>query len=175
MKKKLMLVGMLVLSMLLVSGGGKIYCSDTPATSSANTESQSALLTVDQYKEEIQKIISEIGEFEVIVSNINPADLTAAIETYKEIIPKLTPLYEKLGSLNAPASLSGAQSKLKEGADASLELIKLTSEMFEFISGSPSDISLLTNKMLEIQEQMNLLQTKALGMDEALVEIMFAN
>ena len=173
MKKKLMLIGMLVLSMLLGSGGGKIYASNS--TAAVSTESQSDQLTVAQYKEEVRKIISEIGEFEVIVSNMNPADLTTSIEIYKEIVPKLTPLYEKLGSLNAPASLSGAQSKLKEGADASLELIKLTSEMFEFISGPPSDISLLTNKMLEIQEQMNLLQTKALGMDEALVEIMFAN
>jgi|GEM_PF-2383546 len=174
MKKKLMLVGALVLSLVLISCGKK-DSSDTPtSTPTSNTGSQSSQLTVAQYKEEVQKIFGEIEEASLPMSSINMADPTGAMNAAKEVIEKTTPLYERLGSLNAPASLSEAQVKLKDGADASLELIKLSSEMFEFTSNPPSDMSVLTSKMQEIQEKMNELQTKAIGMTEAMSEIMTA-
>jgi len=177
MKKKLMLIGALVLSFALVSCGGKKEEAPKAAakTEAAAKTAEAKEMTVAEYKEEVQKITKEIEEVGKPMQSVNPGDPTAAMKTAKEVIAKIAPLYEKLGSLKAPASLAGAQSKLKDGADASLELIKASSEMFEFASNpSAAGQADVMKKMQEIQGKMADLQSKAQGMSEAMTEIMNA-
>ena len=162
MKKKLMLVGVLILSLIIVSCSGKKDGGNTPQ------------LTVAQYKEEVEKIYDEIQEASLPLESINMADTISAVATAKEVIDKSTPLYEKLGALNAPKSLSDAHTKLKEGAEAALESSKVFLELLEFNSNPPADVSVLTNKMQEFHEQIADLRIKALGMEEAMAEIMAA-
>jgi len=167
MKKKLMLVSVLILSLVFSSYGA----TRTTRTSTSRTRQ----LTVAQYKEEVLEILTEIKRLEAMTSSVSPGDIASTLEIYEEIIPKLTPLYERLGSLNAPASLSRAQAKLKDGADASLGLFKLSLEMFEILSNPPSDTSIQTRKMQELQKQTNEFRSKELDMGDAIEEIMDAN
>lgn len=172
MKKKLMLLSALVLSLFLVSCGGKKDDAKKPDAPAAATKQ----LSVAEYKTEIEKIFKEIQDASAPMQAVNPGDPTAAMKTAKEVITKVTPLYEKLSSLTAPDSLKNAQSKLKDGADASLELLKVSSEMFEFASNpSAAGSADVMKKMQDLQGKMTDLQSKAVGMNEAIAEINAAN
>lgn len=173
MKKKLMLLSALVLSLFLVSCGGKK--DDAKKTDAPKTEAAKQL-SVAEYKTEVEKIFKEIQDASAPMQTINPGDPTAAMKAAKEVITKVTPLYENLSTLQAPDSLKNAQSKLKDGADASLELLKVSSEMFEFASNpSAAGNADIMKKMQELQGKMSDLQSKAVGMNEAITEINAAN
>ncbi|MGF6906887.1 hypothetical protein [Fusobacterium sp. PH5-44] len=172
MKKKLMLLSALVLSLLLVSCGGKK--DDAPKTNAPAAATKQ--LSVSEYKTEVAKISKEIQDASASMQTINPGDPTAAMKVAKEVITKVTPLYEKLSALKAPDSLKNAQAKLKDGADASLELLKISSEMFEFASNpTAAGNADVVKKMQDLQAKMSDLQSKAVGMNEAMVEINAAN
>jgi hypothetical protein len=179
MKKKFMLVFALILTLALVSCGEKKDTKPADATATATTvttQAPAAKLDVAGYKKEVTRIGTAIGEASKPLTTLNPGDAAGAVKVYASVIEALTPLYKELSALEAPDSLKGAQEKLKAGSDASLEVLKLSAEMFDLVGNPAAAASADTmKKVQDLQTKLGDLQQKALGMQDAMVEINAAN
>ncbi|MDR1835497.1 MAG: hypothetical protein LBQ96_06810 [Fusobacteriaceae bacterium] len=124
------------------------------------------------YRKEINRLALDIQTTSRAISLVDRNDLPKVIATYREVIEKLTPLYEKLGSLTPPANLAEEQKIIKEGVDASLEIMNLSREIFE-AAGDPdhADPAEVTKKVDALKQKGPSLRDKATAMNEALLRI----
>ncbi|MDR3259883.1 MAG: hypothetical protein LBT51_09790 [Fusobacteriaceae bacterium] len=131
-----------------------------------------AKLDVAGYKQEIGRIFKAVEDASKPLTTLNPADVAGAGKVYKGVIETVTPLYKELGTLEAPDSLKGAHEKLVAGSDATLEALKIATEMVG-IAGNPSATANpdTMKKIQELQTKAGSLAPKLLGMQEAMVEI----
>lgn len=164
MKKKFMIACALVLSLVLVSDN--TFSSLKPAVT-ANEN-----LHVTEYKNEIEKILMEIGEAAILLQKRDMGDLDNAIKITREVSRKITPLYKKLSNLNAPDSLKKSHAKIKEGSEAGIEILEVSLEFFELkFNPNVTYSGDRAKKIQEIENEIVILNKKSLKLQEGLIEV----
>ena len=98
-------------------------------------------------------------------------DPQGALASLTETVNQMRPLYEELANLPAPEAFAEAQAKIKEGSEASIEILDLTLEMMELAS-NPDTMEEAQEKMTELTEKMNSYSDQASKLTEGLTEVL---
>lgn len=106
------------------------------------------------------------------MAGVDSTDQEKVIEATKKMVEDVKPLYEQMGALTAPDSLKDQQTKISEGAIASLEMLNLSLEMIELGTNPDLNAEEVEAKTVELTEKMTGFQTVAADMAAALTEIM---
>lgn len=171
MKKLLKKLGIISLILMLVFSLGA--CGEDSTGNKDDGQKSSAQMTEDDYKAKVEEIYNSITvASQEAMTGIDTTDLEATVTATKSLLVKVRPLYEELGGLNAPDAFKSSQEKIKTGADASLELLDLSAEMFD-MQANP-DQEKISEKLTELTEQMANFQTKAQDLATGLEEVMGA-
>ena len=133
-------------------------------------------MSEEDYKAKITEIGNSVNDLmpEVTAAQAKAStDPQAAMKELTATVNKMKPLYTELAGLKAPEKFADAQTKIKNGAEASVELLDLTLEMME-LALDPAKASEATAKMTELQEKMTGFTDKAAELTEGLTEVMGA-
>ena len=131
-------------------------------------------LTEEEYKAKITEIGNKVGE---LTEDVTAAQSQAteepqgALTSLTETVNQMRPLYDELANLAAPENFADAQAKIKEGAEASVEILDLTLEMMELAS-NPDTIEEAQTKMTELTEKMTSYSDQASKLTEGLTEVL---
>ncbi len=131
-------------------------------------------LTEEEYKAKITEIGNKVGELtEDVTAAQSQAteDPQGALTSLTETVNQMRPLYDELANLAAPENFADAQAKIKEGAEASVEILDLTLEMMELAS-NPDTIEEAQTKMTELTEKMTSYSDQASKLTEGLTEVL---
>lgn len=167
----------LMLSVAVVGCGGSPKAEGTTAgaevTTTAPETTTAAPLTEAEYKEQITTIYSSITQISTeAMAGVDATDQDKVIEATKKMIEDVKPLYEQMGALTAPDSLKDQQTKISEGAIASLEMLNLSLEMIELGTNPDLKPEEVEAKTVELTEKMAGMQTIGADMTAALAEVM---
>lgn len=152
-------------------GGG-----DKPAASGAGSAGSSASVTAELSEEEYVTKVKDFYEDVTKISTeamsgVDATDPKATIDATKGMIEQVTPLYEELGALNAPAAYKDQQAKIKAGCDASVETLQLSMEMLEMSTSGDTSSADAQAKLTELTEKMQGLTAVLTDFQTALTEI----
>lgn len=178
MKKIFLFLFMILLTIISAS------CGKTEEKPTVQTKNSSVVRTADSnvtermktsqdltaYQAEIHQTFVEIQKISHTIALVDKSDPKKTIIIYQEAIRKLIPLYEQLGSLQAPEFLSEQQKKIQEGVEASLELLHLSHVIFES-GGKPEPSGEVDLKIQELQKKEILFRQKMDDMNAALLLI----
>lgn len=134
----------------------------------------SETLTEEEYKAKITEIGNKVGELTQDVTAAQSQateDPQGALASLTETVNQMRPLYEELANLPAPEAFAEAQAKIKEGSEASIEILDLTLEMMELAS-DPDTMEEAQEKMTELTEKMNSYSDQASKLTEGLTEVL---
>lgn len=137
-------------------------------------EANITTLTEEEYKAKITEIGNKVGELtEDVTAAQSQAteDPQGALTSLTETVNQMRPLYDELANLAAPENFADAQAKIKEGAEASVEILDLTLEMMELAS-NPDTIEEAQTKMTELTEKMTSYSDQASKLTEGLTEVL---
>ena len=150
--------------------------SDPQKSSADNPNTASQALSKDEYVEKVKSLSMSISEVtEKYSADMQSTDQNTMAEATKKLIGEIKPIYEELGSLNAPSEFSSQQEKIKSGCAASVETLDLSLELIQLglgeTQGSAEDI---TAKITELNGKIGELSSQAQGLTTALQEVMTA-
>ena len=137
-------------------------------------DTDSETLTEEEYKAKITEIGNKVGELTQDVTAAQSQateDPQGALASLTETVNQMRPLYEELANLPAPEVFAEAQAKIKEGSEASIEILDLTLEMMELAS-NPDTMEEAQEKMTELTEKMNSYSDQASKLTEGLTEVL---
>lgn len=181
-----------IISILLLVSSFVTFGNSTVRINYSNNITRKATpqLTVPQYKNKVQSLLLEVNK---LVQNSNtpikntrlkknkktvtPHDaMVAELRQIRIITNKAIPLYSQIIALNPPKSLAASHTKLKKGAQSSLDLLYLTNN---FISQLENPSRMTNEEFIrilgELQLKLNELQNNSHPMLEAIFEISGAN
>ena len=139
-------------------------------------ENGSKTLSEEEYKAKITEIGNKVGE---LTNDVTAAqsqaseDPQGALASLTETVNQMRPLYEELANLAAPEAFADAQAKIREGSEASVEILDLTLEMMELAS-NPDTAEEAQAKMEELTEKMTSYSDQASKLTEGLTEVLGA-
>lgn len=131
-------------------------------------------LSEQAYKNKILEIGNKVAELSPSVSAAQQkaaSDPEGALKDLIAIVAKMKPLYQELANLKAPAKYAAAQAKIREGSQASVDMLDLTVEMME-LALDPSKRAEAQQKLNELNGKMTQYQADAQKLSEGLTEVM---
>ena len=134
----------------------------------------SETLTEEEYKAKITEIgnkVSELTQDVTAAQSQATEDPQGALASLTETVNQMRPLYDELANLPAPEKFAEAQAKIKEGSEASIEILDLTLEMMELAS-NPDTMEEAQEKMTELTEKMTSYSDQASKLTEGLTEVL---
>lgn len=154
------IIGIIIVFMVLIAC--TIAFRDTIMKTTQRNNNVDTLMTREEYISEVNRICNEI----IIISskyeyNINSSDATQVLEATKSMIVEIRPLYVDLGELKAPAEFEEQQSKIKDGCDASVEVLDLSVQLMEMEDADQSqeDIQSISERIAELSPKLSDLNT----------------
>ncbi len=137
-------------------------CGDnTGGNGGSSADEPKAQLTKEEYLSEVNSKCDEIAELSMqYQADVDMNDLEKALSATKSMVENVKPLYEELGALNAPAEFQDKQKEIKEGCDASAELLELSLQLIEMESAQDvTEIQSITDKIQELTPKVTQLNT----------------
>lgn len=131
-------------------------------------------LSEQAYKAKILEIGNQVAELSPSVSAAQKkasSDPEGALKDLIAIVAKMKPLYQELADLKAPAKYAAAQAKIKEGSQASVDMLDLTVEMME-LALDPNKHAEAKQKLDELTGKLSQYQADAEKLSEGLSEVM---
>lgn len=102
------------------------------APSSSAAQADAAGLSEEDYKAKVKSLMADIETKSTeAMKDIDLTNVEALVKATSDMIEQVKPMYEELSSLQAPAKYADAQTKIKTGVDASLELLNLSLDMIQ--------------------------------------------
>ena len=132
------------------------------------------VLSEQAYKAKILEIGNQVAELSPSVSAAQKkasSDPEGALKDLIAIVAKMKPLYQELADLKAPAKYAAAQAKIKEGSQASVDMLDLTVEMME-LALDPNKHAEAKQKLDELTGKLSQYQADAEKLSEGLSEVM---
>lgn len=143
-------------------------------TGGTNSSASADALSEQAYKAKILEIGSKVSELTPSVSAAQQkasSDPEGALKDLIAIVAKMKPLYQELADLKAPSKYAAAQAKIKEGSQASVDMLDLTVEMME-LALDPNRRAEAQQKMNELNDKLVQYQSDAQKLSEGLTEVM---
>ncbi len=152
------------LVMILLFASVLSACGNNSAGSGSSQDESSAdaPMTKEEYVAEVNSICDEIltvsSKYE---DDMNSGDVAQALEATKSMVGEIRPLYVDLGELKAPAEFEEQQSKIKDGCDASVEVLDLSVQLMEMEDADQSqeDIQSISERITELSPKLSDLNT----------------
>ncbi len=149
--------------------------SDKKADAPVQGQEEKKEMTEEEYKAKVQELYDSIQtESTSAMEGVDQTDMTALVEATKSMVEKVKPFYEELAGLEAPETYAESQAKIKEGADASVEMLSISLELMEMATDSSTSDADKQTKAAELQEKATDLATKAQSMADGLAEVIDA-
>lgn len=163
-KKASVLVASLVMAVSITA------CGKEPSKGGEGEQTKveaGAQLTEDEYKEKVQTLYDDIQNTSTeMLANLDQTDPEKSLESMKAMLEAVKPMYEELGALQAPDSFKDAQTKIKNGVDATVEMLDLTLEISASnMAQDDKKLQELQTKIGEVASKVGDLQT---GIDEVI-------
>ena len=176
MKKRvlaLFIVSIMAFSIAGCSSGGETT-SQTTDTTQETTETTA--MTEEEYISKVTEINESIAsESLAAMSGVDTSDMNALVDATKKMAEALKPYYEELAGLQAPEKFADAQEKIKVGAEASIEVLNTSIEMFDLVvNGEITDMDEMTAKTEELEAKLTEFQVKAADLEAGLSEVLEA-
>lgn len=150
--------------------------SDKKGDDKTDGDKGDAALSEEDYKAKITEIGTKVGELTEDVTAAQTkakTDPQGALKDLTDTVNEMKPLYQELADLKAPEKFADAQAKIKNGSDASVEVLDMTLEMME-LAADPAKAAEAADKVKELTEKMTEYSGKVTELQEGLTEVLGA-
>lgn len=175
-KNVLKKAAVLVSALFIVAAVPGCSSSGGDAAGASKTNTEAKEMTNEEYVEKVTSTFDKITEASnSALAGVDQNDMQAVLTATKGMIDEVKPLYVEISALKAPADYTELQTKIKDGCDASVEVLELSYEMME-MGANPEGVSDADaqKKLTEMQTKLTEAQPKLTDLQTAINELQTA-
>ena len=127
-----------------------------------SSQEESSPLSREDYISEVNSICDNIVSVSArYEDDMNSSDVTQVLETTKSMVGEIRPLYVNLGELKAPAEFEEQQKQIKDGCDASVEVLDLSVQLMEMENADQNqeEVQNISARIAELSPKLSDLNT----------------